>query len=55
MAENICTPEEAIEIMNEYELHWHDNLYRSVISVIVNANKEIFKEVSEMRDIVRIY
>lgn len=54
MAENICTPDEAIEIMNEYESHQQDKLYRSVMSVIVNANKEIFKEVSEMRDIVRI-
>ena len=54
LADDICTPEEAIEIMNEYESHQQDMLYRSVMSVIVNANKEIFKEVSEMRDIVRI-
>ena len=54
LTDDICTPEEAIEIMNEYESHQQDKLYRSVMSVIVNANKEIFKEVSEMRDIVRI-
>ncbi|MBE5885002.1 MAG: 3-isopropylmalate dehydrogenase [Lachnospiraceae bacterium] len=54
LTDDISSFEEVQEIMDQYELHRHEKLYKSVIELIVSANKEIFREVREMREIVRI-
>ena len=40
--------EEANKILGKYEGHKKENLYKSVMNMIVNANREVFKEAKEV-------
>ena len=43
----------ARRLVEEYEKHSDENLYKAVMDVIVRANKEVFKEVNEMCDALK--
>ena len=40
--------EQANKILGKYEGHQKENLYKSVMNMIVNANREVFKEANKM-------
>lgn len=40
-------------LTSEYEKHREDRLYRSVMNIIVDANKELFEEAKEIMDAIR--
>ena len=45
--------EEANKILDKYEGHQKENLHKSVMNIIVNANREVFKEAKEMCEALR--
>ena len=45
--------EEANKILGKYEGHQKENLYKSVMNIIVNANRELFKEAKKVCEALR--
>ena len=45
--------EEANNILDKYEGHQKENLYKSVMNIIVNANKGVFKEAKDVCEALR--
>ena len=45
--------EEANKILGKYEGHQKENLYKSVMNIIVNANREVFKEAKKVCEALR--
>ena len=48
LTDDLKTVEEANKILDKYEGHQKENLYKSVMNIIVNANREVFKEANKM-------
>ena len=48
LTDDLKTVEEANKILGKYEGHQKENLYKSVMNMIVNANREVFKEANKM-------
>ena len=48
LTDDLKTVEEANKILGKYEGHKKENLYKSVMNMIVNANREVFKEAKEV-------
>ena len=48
LTDDLQSVEEANNILDKYEGHQKENLYKSVMNIIVNANKGVFKEATEM-------
>ena len=56
LTNELGTKEQAMQVMHRYENHTNENLYESIVNVIINANSETFKEVSGMCEALeRIY
>lgn len=48
LTDHIQSTEEAKRLLEEYKKHKTDKLYESVVNIIMNANKDLFKEMSSM-------
>lgn len=48
LTNDLKSVEEANRILSEYEGHQNENNHKSVMNVIVHANKEVFKEATKM-------
>ena len=48
LTNDLKSVEEANKILSEYEGHQNENNHKSVMNVIVHANKEVFKEATKM-------
>lgn len=48
LTDDLQTVEEANKILGKYEGHQKENLYKSVMNMIVNANREVFREANKM-------
>ena len=48
LTDDLKTVVEANKILGKYEGHKKDNLYKSVMNMIVNANREVFREANKM-------
>ena len=48
LTDDLKTVEEANKILGKYEGHQKENLYKSVMNIIVNANRELFKEAKKV-------
>ena len=48
LSDRIHTKEQALKIMRKYEKHTNENLYESIVDIIVSANNTAFKEVHGM-------
>ena len=48
LTNDLKSVEEANKILSEYEGHRNENNHKSVMNVIVHANKEVFKEATKM-------
>ncbi len=48
LTDDLKTVEEADEIIRRYESHQNENLHKSVMNIIVNANKLVFEEAKGM-------
>lgn len=48
LTDHIKSTEEAKKLLEEYKKHKTDKLYESVVNIIMNANKDLFKEMSSM-------
>ncbi|MBR5595886.1 MAG: 3-isopropylmalate dehydrogenase [Lachnospiraceae bacterium] len=53
LTDDLKTVEEANKILGEYEGHQKENLYKSVMNMIVTANKEVFKEAKKVCEALR--
>ena len=53
LTDDLKTVEEANKILGKYEGHQKENLHKAVMNIIVNANKEVFKEAKEMCEALR--
>ena len=53
LTDDLKTVEEANKILSKYEGHQKENLYKSVMNIIVNANKELFKEAKKVCEALR--
>ena len=53
LTDDLKTVEEANKILGKYEGHQKENLYKSVMNIIVNANKELFKEAKKVCEALR--
>ena len=45
--------EEANKILGKYEGHQKENLHKAVMNIIVNANREVFKEAKKVCEALR--
>lgn len=52
MTEDLRNKSTAKKLLNEYESHKNDIYYKSVMDIIVRANKNIFKEEKGMNDVL---
>ena len=48
LTDDLKSVEEANKILDKYEGHQQENLHKSVMNIIINANREVFKEAKEM-------
>lgn len=48
LTDHIKSTEEVKKLLEEYKKHKTDKLYESVVNIIMNANKDLFKEMSSM-------
>ena len=53
LTDDLKTVEEANKILGKYEGHQKENLYKSVMNIIVNANRELFKEAKKVCEALR--
>lgn len=53
LTDDLQSVEEANKILDKYEGHQKENLHKSVMNIIVNANREVFKEAKEMCEALR--
>ena len=53
LTNDLKTVEEANKILGKYEGHQKENLYKSVMNIIVNANRELFKEAKKVCEALR--
>lgn len=53
LTDDLKTVAEANNILDKYEGHQKENLYKSVMNIIVNANREVFKEAKEVCEALR--
>ena len=53
LTDDLQTVEEANKILGKYEGHQKENLYKSVMNIIVNANKEVFREAKKVCEALR--
>ena len=53
LTDDLKSAEEANKILDKYEGHQKENLHKSVMNIIVNANKEVFKEAKEVCEALR--
>ena len=48
LTDHIQSTEEAKKLLEEYKKHKTDKLYESIVNIIMNANKALFKEMDIM-------
>ena len=48
LTDDLKSTEEANKILSKYKGHQKDNNHKSVLNIIVNANKEMFEEAKEV-------
>ena len=53
LTDDLKTVEEANKILGKYEGHQKENLHKSVMNTIVNANRELFKEAKKVCEALR--
>ena len=53
LTDDLQSVEEANNILDKYEGHQKENLYKSVMNIIVNANKGVFKEAKDVCEALR--
>ena len=53
LTDDLKSVEEANKILDKYEGHQKENLHKSVMDIIVNANRELFKEAKEVCEALR--
>ncbi len=53
LSDHIHTKEQALKVMDKYEKHSNENLYKSIMDAIINANNTTFKEVGGMCEALR--
>lgn len=53
LTDDLKTVEEANKILCKYEGHQKENLYKSVMNIIVNANRKLFKEAKKVCEALR--
>ena len=53
LTDDLKTVEEANKILGKYEGHQKENLYKSVMNIIVNANRKLFKEAKKVCEALR--
>ena len=53
LTDDLQSVEEANSILDKYEGHQKENLYKSVMNIIVNANKGVFKEAKDVCEALR--
>ena len=53
LTDDLKSAEEANNILGKYEGHQKENLYKSVMDMIVNANKKVFREAKEVCEALR--